>query len=99
MDILRYYEYSKAIDVLKLKKLLDECGIGSERVTMYNLSAAQGQRFAEIANEMGEKIKGLGPNPARGNNQAPINHTLVMNLNFLQIYRLYHSPFGNCLNC
>lgn len=24
MDILRYYEYSKAIDVLKLKKLLDE---------------------------------------------------------------------------
>jgi len=56
-----------------VKKLLDECGIGSERVVMYNLSAAQGQRFAEIANEMGEKIKKLGPNPARGNNQAPIN--------------------------
>ncbi len=48
-----------------VKKLLDECGIGSERVAMYNLSSAQGQRFAEIAREMGEKIKGLGPNPSK----------------------------------
>lgn len=47
------------------KKLLDECGIGGERVAMYNLSSAQGQRFAEIAREMGEKIKTLGPNPAK----------------------------------
>ncbi len=56
-----------------VKKLLDECSIGSERVAMYNLSAAQGQRFAEVAREMTEKIKGLGPNPAKGNNQASIN--------------------------
>ena len=48
-----------------VKKLLDECGIGAERVSMYNLSSAQGQRFAEIAREMGEKIKALGPNPAK----------------------------------
>lgn len=48
-----------------VKKLLDECGIGSERVAMYNLSSAQGQRFVEIAREMGEKVKGLGPNPSR----------------------------------
>jgi len=48
-----------------VKKLLDECGIGSERVAMYNLSSAQGQRFAEIAREMGERIKGLGPNPIK----------------------------------
>jgi coenzyme F420-reducing hydrogenase delta subunit len=30
---------------------------------MYNLSAAMGARFAEIAVEMIEKIKEIGPNP------------------------------------
>ena len=48
-----------------LKELLTECGIGGERVAMYNLSAAQGQRFAEIAREMTEKVRELGPNPAK----------------------------------
>jgi coenzyme F420-reducing hydrogenase delta subunit len=32
---------------------------------MYNISAADGRRFAEIAREMTEKIKALGPNPAK----------------------------------
>jgi F420-non-reducing hydrogenase iron-sulfur subunit len=48
-----------------VKGLLEESGIGGERVAMYNLSSAQGQRFAEIAREMTEKIRTLGPNPAR----------------------------------
>jgi F420-non-reducing hydrogenase iron-sulfur subunit len=48
-----------------VKKLLDECGIGGDRVAMYNLSSAQGQRFAEFAREMTEKIKTLGPNPIK----------------------------------
>jgi len=30
---------------------------------MYTLSTAQGPRFAEIATEMTEKIKALGPTP------------------------------------
>jgi len=47
------------------KQLLEECGIGAERVAMYNLSSAQGQRFAEIAREMTEKIRQLGPNPMK----------------------------------
>ena len=47
------------------KQLLEECGIGGERVAMYNLSSAQGQRFAEIAREMTEKIRQLGPNPIK----------------------------------
>jgi F420-non-reducing hydrogenase iron-sulfur subunit len=51
--------------VAHVKELLDECGIGGERVAMYNLSSAQGQRFAEIAREMTEKIRGLGPNPVK----------------------------------
>jgi F420-non-reducing hydrogenase iron-sulfur subunit len=32
---------------------------------MYNLSAAQGQRFAAIANEMADKIRALGPSPIK----------------------------------
>jgi coenzyme F420-reducing hydrogenase delta subunit len=45
------------------KSLLDEIGIGGERLEMYNLSSAEGQRFAEIALEMTEKIRALGPSP------------------------------------
>lgn len=48
-----------------VKRLLDETGIGVERVAMYNLSAAEGRRFAEAAQEMTEKIRALGPNPAK----------------------------------
>lgn len=54
--------------VKAVKKLLDEIGFGSERLEFYNLSAAQGPRFAEIANEMTERIKALGPSPLKKNN-------------------------------
>jgi F420-non-reducing hydrogenase iron-sulfur subunit len=47
------------------KELLDECGIGANRLAMYNLSSAQGQRFAEIAIEMTQKIRDLGPSPIK----------------------------------
>ena len=52
------------------KQLLDECGIGGERVAMYNLSAAQGQRFAQIAREMTEKIRQLGPSPVKAGSRV-----------------------------
>jgi len=47
------------------KTLLQEVGIEPERLEMYNLSAAQGQRFALIANEMADKIRALGPSPIK----------------------------------
>ncbi len=53
-----------------VKKTLEEIGIEPERVEMYNLSSAQGARFAEIANEMVNKIKELGPTPIKSNNAA-----------------------------
>ncbi|MBO8169810.1 MAG: hydrogenase iron-sulfur subunit [Thermoanaerobacteraceae bacterium] len=49
--------------IKQAKKLLDEIGIGSERVEMFNLSGSMGPRFAEIAEEMTERIKKLGPSP------------------------------------
>ncbi len=48
-----------------VKKTLVELGIEPERVEMYNLSSAMGPRFAEIAQEMTEKIRSLGPSPIR----------------------------------
>ena len=47
------------------KELLDQIGLGGERLEMYFLSAAEGARFAEIAMEMTERIRELGPNPLR----------------------------------
>lgn len=38
-------------------------GIDPERVAFYNLSAAQGPRWAEICTEFTEKISALGPSP------------------------------------
>ena len=48
-----------------VKKVLEEVGIEPERVEMFNLSAGEGTRFAEIANEMFNRIKELGPSPLR----------------------------------
>lgn len=46
-----------------VKKMLDELGIGGERLEMFNLSGSMGPRFAEIAREMTEHIRQLGPSP------------------------------------
>jgi F420-non-reducing hydrogenase iron-sulfur subunit len=48
-----------------LKKLLDEIGIGGERVEMFGMSAGMGERFAQIATDFTEKIRKLGPNPVK----------------------------------
>ncbi|MDO8733759.1 MAG: hydrogenase iron-sulfur subunit [Elusimicrobiota bacterium] len=42
------------------KGLLSEIGIEKERLEMFNLSASQGRKFAEITREFTEKIKKLG---------------------------------------
>ncbi len=47
------------------KKLLEEIGLDKERLEMYYMSSAEGARFAEVAAEMTERIKKLGPNPLR----------------------------------
>jgi coenzyme F420-reducing hydrogenase delta subunit len=49
--------------VASVKGLLDEIGIGGERLEMVKVSAGMGERFADIAEQMTEKIRALGPNP------------------------------------
>ncbi len=48
------------------RKILDEIGIGGGRLEMYNIAASDGPRFAQVAQEMHQRIIGLGPNPVRG---------------------------------
>jgi coenzyme F420-reducing hydrogenase delta subunit len=48
-----------------VKALLEEVGLGAGRVEIYNMSSAQGQRFAEVAREMTDKIRALGPSPVK----------------------------------
>jgi F420-non-reducing hydrogenase iron-sulfur subunit len=48
-----------------VKNVLASLGINPERLQMYNLSAAMGARFVEIAREMTEKIHALGASPVK----------------------------------
>ena len=56
--------------VARVKQILKDLGIEPERVEMYNLSAADGPRFAEIAGEMTERIRTLGPSPLSSKQKA-----------------------------
>ena len=47
--------------VAYVKRLLAEVEVEPERVEMFNLSSAMGGRFAEIVEEMTQRIKELGP--------------------------------------
>ena len=49
----------------RIKEMLSEIGLNPGRVEMFNMSSAQGNRFAEVATEMTEQVIGLGPSPFR----------------------------------
>lgn len=46
-----------------VQKVLESLGMEPERIAMYNMSSAQGPRFAEVAREFTARIKDLGPSP------------------------------------
>lgn len=51
--------------VNRAKKLLSEIGFEEERVEMVTMSAGMGERFAQVAIDITEKIRKLGPNPVK----------------------------------
>ena len=51
--------------VTQASEILETIGIGGDRARMYNLSSAEGPRFAQFAIEMDQHIRELGPNPLR----------------------------------
>jgi F420-non-reducing hydrogenase iron-sulfur subunit len=48
------------------KHILDKIGLGSKRLEMFFMSSAQGTRFVEVAKEMTQRIRELGPSPVKG---------------------------------
>ncbi len=53
--------YKTARRVPLLQKMLEQLGIEDERVRLGWVSAAEGDRFASIVNEMTAKVRELGP--------------------------------------
>ncbi|MBU0969451.1 MAG: hydrogenase iron-sulfur subunit [Proteobacteria bacterium] len=51
--------------VHRVQKILGQIEMEPERVQMFNLSSAMGPRFAQIALEMTQTIKDLGPSPVK----------------------------------
>jgi F420-non-reducing hydrogenase iron-sulfur subunit len=51
--------------VERTKRLLDEIGLGGDRLEMYFVSGGQGATFADAAKEMTERIRSMGPNPIK----------------------------------
>lgn len=47
------------------KKILDQIGLGRERLDIFFVSAGQGTAYALKAREMTERVRKLGPNPLR----------------------------------
>ena len=53
------------------KRILEDAGIGADRLEMFNMSAAMGPKFAEVAREMTERVRKLGPSPIKKNAGRP----------------------------
>lgn len=49
----------------RAKRILDEIGIGGERLDMFFMSGSQASAFAMAAQTMTERIRALGPNPLK----------------------------------
>ncbi len=48
-----------------VKEILDQVGVGGERLVMYNVSGTHGPRFAHIARDMAGLLEKLGPSPLK----------------------------------
>lgn len=49
--------------VQRVYGILDQIKIGPDRIRMYNLSAGEGSKFAQYANEFVDQVRELGPSP------------------------------------
>lgn len=56
-----------------LRKLVEKAGMNPERVMLEWVSASEGQRFADIVTSFTEKIRALGPNPVKDDEELRLN--------------------------
>lgn len=45
------------------QQLLEECGLGADRLAMYEIAASDAPKWVAAVKEMTEKVKILGPSP------------------------------------
>ena len=50
----------------RTQKILDDIGLGSERLDIFFMSGSQAQTFASAVDQMTARIRELGPNPLKG---------------------------------
>ena len=50
----------------RAQKILDEIGLGSDRLEMFFMSGSQAHTFASTVDKMTVRIRELGPNPLKG---------------------------------
>ena len=53
----------------RIREILDEIGVGAERLKMVNLSAAMAPTFVERVEEIVETVRALGPSPLKPSRQ------------------------------
>jgi coenzyme F420-reducing hydrogenase delta subunit len=58
----------------RAKKILDEIGVGGERLDIFFMSGSQALAFANAAKTMTERIRELGPNPLKRNGEVRIRN-------------------------
>jgi len=54
----------------RIREILDEIGVGGERLKMVNLSAAMAPTFVERVQEIVSAVRALGPNPLKASTKA-----------------------------
>ncbi|OPX37672.1 MAG: F420-nonreducing hydrogenase [Desulfobacteraceae bacterium 4484_190.1] len=66
-DSCRYISGIKkaAKRVAGVKRILEEIEMDPERINIFNLCAGQGQRFVEVAYEMINRLREIGPSPVK----------------------------------
>jgi len=54
----------------RARKILDDVGLGRDRLDMFFMSGSQAQAFAGAARTMTERIRELGPNPLKAKDEG-----------------------------
>jgi coenzyme F420-reducing hydrogenase delta subunit len=63
--------------VMRAKLILDDIGLGGDRLDIFFMSGSQGHNFAIAAQKMTERIKALGPNPLNKINGNELTSTEI----------------------
>ncbi|MBN1666763.1 MAG: hydrogenase iron-sulfur subunit [Anaerolineales bacterium] len=56
--------------IKRARQILEEIGLGADRLDIFFMSGSQGQSFAMAAQTMTERIRSLGPNPLKNGRQV-----------------------------